>query len=64
MAELLGADANAALSRGVWWPALRATHAAQADRQRLGVLVRLLLLGTEETPESVEAAFPSVGLQT
>ncbi|QRY54349.1 DUF7782 domain-containing protein [Mycolicibacterium septicum] len=64
VAELLGADANAALSRGVWWPALRATHAAPADRQRLGVLVRLLLLGTEETPESVEAAFPSVGLQT
>ncbi|MGW4097483.1 DUF7782 domain-containing protein [Mycobacterium sp. NPDC004974] len=64
VADLLGADANAALSRGVWWPALRVTHAVPADRQRLGVMVRLLLLGTEETPPSVEAAFPSVSLQT
>ena len=64
VADLLGADANAALSRGVWWPALRATHAAQADRQRLGVLVRLLLLGTEETPQLVEGAFPSTDMQT
>ncbi|QRY42962.1 class I SAM-dependent methyltransferase [Mycolicibacterium boenickei] len=64
VADLLGADANAALSRGVWWPALRATHAAPADRQRLGVLVRLLLLGTGETPQLVEAAFPSTDLRT
>lgn len=62
VADLLGADANAALGRGVWWPAVRATQAAPADCRRLGVLVRLLLLGTEETPESVEAAFPTVGL--
>ncbi|CQD04814.1 transferase [Mycolicibacterium conceptionense] len=48
----------------MWWPVLRVTHAAPADRQRLGVLVRLLLLGTEEPPELVEAAFPSVSLQT
>nr|WP_166909328.1 methyltransferase [Mycobacterium sp. DL440] len=64
VAELLGADANAALGRGAWWPVLRATHAAPADRQRLAVLVRLLLLGTEEAPELVEAAFPSTNLQT
>lgn len=64
VAELLGADANAALGRGVWWPVLRVTHAASADRQRLAVLVRLLLLGTEEAPDLVEAAFPSSSLQT
>ncbi|MCG7609383.1 MULTISPECIES: DUF7059 domain-containing protein [Mycobacterium] len=64
VAELLGAEANAALGRGVWWPVLRVTHAAPADRQRLAVLVRLLLLGTEEAPDLVEAAFPSVSLQT
>lgn len=64
VAELLGAEANAALGRGVWWPVLRVTHAAPADRQRLAVLVRLLLLGTEEAPELVEAAFPSSSLQT
>ncbi|BBX26795.1 DUF7782 domain-containing protein [Mycolicibacterium alvei] len=64
VAELLGPDANAALGRGVWWPVLRVTHAAPADRQRLGVLVRLLLLGTEESREDVEAAFPSISLET
>ncbi|WP_433993824.1 DUF7059 domain-containing protein, partial [Mycolicibacterium porcinum] len=46
VADFLGADVNAALSRGVWWPVLRVTHAAPADRQRLAVLVRLLLLVT------------------
>ncbi|MGV0593313.1 DUF7782 domain-containing protein [Mycolicibacterium vulneris] len=64
VADFLGAEVNAALSRGVWWPVLRVTHAAPADRQRLAVLVRLLLLGTEEPPELVAAAFPSTGLQT
>ncbi|MEW2481143.1 class I SAM-dependent methyltransferase [Mycobacterium sp. NPDC049093] len=63
VAELLGADANAALGRGVWWPVLRVTHAAPADRQRLAVLVRLLLLGTEEARDLVEAAFPSTSPQ-
>ncbi|MGA5542251.1 DUF7059 domain-containing protein [Mycobacterium sp. NPDC051198] len=63
VAEMLGADANAALGRGVWWPVLRVTHAAPADRQRLAVLVRLLLLGTEEARDLVEAAFPSISLQ-
>ncbi|MEX3648955.1 class I SAM-dependent methyltransferase, partial [Mycolicibacterium porcinum] len=64
VADFLGAEVNAALSRGVWWPVLRVTHAAPADRQRLAVLVRLLLLGTDEPPELVAAAFPSTGLQT
>lgn len=63
VADLLGADANAALSRGVWWPALRVTQDAPADRQRLAVLVRLLLLGTEEAPDLVQVAFPSTTLQ-
>lgn len=64
VAELLGADANAALGRGVWWPVLRVTHAAPADRQRLAVLVRLLLLGTEEARDLVGAALPSTSLET
>jgi methylase of polypeptide subunit release factors len=64
VAELLGADAHAALGRGAWWPVLRVTRAASAERQRLAVMVRLLLLGTEESREDVEAAFPSVSLQT
>ncbi|WP_019971324.1 class I SAM-dependent methyltransferase [Mycobacterium sp. 141] len=62
VAELLGEQADAALSRGVWWPALRATHAAPADRQRLAVLVRLFLLGSDEPREQVQAALPSTPL--
>lgn len=64
VADLLGADADAALSRGVWWPALRVTHAAPADRQRLAVLVRLMLLGTEEPAELVAAVFASADLHS
>lgn len=64
VAELLGADADAALGRGVWWPALRVTRAAPAELQPLAVLVRLFLLGTEESPGLVEAAFPSTSLDT
>ncbi|MGW0161812.1 DUF7782 domain-containing protein [Mycobacterium sp. NPDC003323] len=55
VAELLGPDANAALGRGVWWLALRVT----AD-DRLSVLVRLFLLGAEESRERLGRAFPSV----
>jgi hypothetical protein len=62
VAELLGEEANAALGRGVWWPALRATRAGPADRQRLAVLVRLFLLGTDEPREQVQAALPSTPL--
>ena len=60
VAELLGADAEAALGRGVWWPALRATRNAGPDRHRLAVLVRLFLLGVDEPLDQIEVAFPSV----
>lgn len=57
VAELLGDDANAAMGRGVWWPALRATRTA--DNTRLATLIRLFLLGTDEPVDQVQAAFPS-----
>lgn len=60
VAALLGEQADAALLRGVWWPALHATRNAPAERQRLAVLVRLFLLGSEEPADAVEAALPSV----
>lgn len=62
VAELLGEPADAALLRGVWWPALHATRNAAADRQRLAVLVRLFLLGSEESRAAVEVALPSAGV--
>jgi len=55
VAELLGPEANAALGRGVWWPALHAT-----GHDRLSTLIRLFLLGTDESAEGVRAALPSV----
>ena len=60
VAEMLGEDANAALGRGTWWPALRATNTA--DNTRLATLTRLFLLGTDEPAEQVQAAFPATGL--
>lgn len=62
VAELLGADAGAAFSRGLWWSALRATDRADAERQRLAVLVRLFLLGTDETPDLVQQVMPTASL--
>ncbi|MEO3756706.1 methyltransferase [Mycobacterium sp. B14F4] len=61
VAALLGAHADAAFGRGVWWPALRVTERALAatDRQRLASLVRLLLLGADEPAERVAAALPT-----
>ncbi len=56
VAELLGEHAEAALGRGVWWPAERASRAGG----RLGVLVRLFLLGGTETRDDVADALPSV----
>ncbi|WP_193043910.1 DUF7782 domain-containing protein [Mycolicibacterium baixiangningiae] len=56
---LLGADADAAFARGVWWPALRATDRAARDREALAVLVRLFLLGADEPRARVETAFPT-----
>ncbi|CAN5354265.1 methyltransferase [soil metagenome] len=64
VAELLGADAGAAFSRGLWWSALRVTDRAGADQQRLAVLVRLFLLGTDESPERVQQAMPGLGVDT
>jgi Methyltransferase small domain len=60
--DLLGADAGAAFSRGLWWSALRATDRALPAQQRLAVLVRLFLLGTDEPRDRVEAALPSTGI--
>lgn len=58
VAELLGPDADAALGRGVWWPALHAT-----GEDRLSTLIRLFLLGTDQPAERVRAALPSVSLE-
>lgn len=60
--ELLGADAGAAFSRGLWWSALRATDRAPEDRQRLATLIRLFLLGTDESRDAVGRALPSAGV--
>nr|ABP47161.1 methyltransferase small [Mycolicibacterium gilvum PYR-GCK] len=59
VADLLGADAGAAFSRGLWWSALRATDWAAADRQRLATLIRLFLLGTDEPRDRVGRAVPT-----
>lgn len=63
--ELLGEDVHAAFARGVWWPAMRMTTRAietGADQRRLAVLVRLFLLGSDETPDTVAEALPSAGV--
>ncbi|MEZ0342667.1 methyltransferase [Mycobacterium sp. pV006] len=60
--DLLGADASAAFSRGLWWSALRATERADAALQPLAVLVRLFLLGTDEPRERVSATLPTTGV--
>jgi methylase of polypeptide subunit release factors len=60
--ELLGADANAAFSRGLWWSALRACDRAAPDRQRLAAIIRLFLLGAEQPRERVAFALPSTGI--
>ncbi|KMO84509.1 methyltransferase [Mycolicibacterium chubuense] len=62
VAELLGADAGAAFSRGLWWSALRATDRAPASRQQLATLVRLFLLGADETRSRAASAFPGAGV--
>ncbi|MGE2728499.1 DUF7059 domain-containing protein [Mycolicibacterium vaccae] len=60
--DLLGADASAAFSRGLWWSALRATERADAGSQPLAVLVRLFLLGADESRDRVAAALPTAGV--
>lgn len=57
--DLLGAEASDALGRGVWWPALSMTDGAQPENRSLAILVRLFLLGTEESEDHVRQAFPS-----
>ena len=51
-----GEDAEEALGRGIWWPALHATK--QAGPSRLGTLVRLLLLACDESVREVAEALP------
>lgn len=62
VSDLLGDDANAALGRGVWWPALRATSAAPPARRPLATLIRLFLLGSDEPRDVVAEAFASTPL--
>jgi hypothetical protein len=62
VADLLGPEADAALSKGAVWPAIRATGNAPAEQLRLAVLVRLFLLGCDETAERVSAALPTAGV--
>jgi len=57
VAELLGPDVHAALGRGVWWPALRATGA-----DPLSTLVRLFLLGAEVPRGQLHEVFTRVPL--
>ncbi|WOC11053.1 DUF7782 domain-containing protein [Gordonia sp. MP11Mi] len=54
---LLGEQAGAALVGGTWWPALRATRRAPAQKQSLATLVRLFLLGSTESEADVATAF-------
>ncbi len=61
VAELLGEQANAALARGVWWPAARVTEAADAGP--LASLVRLFLLGAEVPRERLAEVFSTVPLE-
>lgn len=57
--ELLGGAADAALTAGTWWPALRATAAAPPELASRATLVRLFLLGSAESAADVAAALPS-----
>ena len=59
VAELLGPQAEAAVGRGLWWPAERATRGGGP----LGVLVRLFLLGSAESRDDVEGALPSASVE-
>lgn len=59
---LLGDEANEALGRGVWWPAMRATRQAPTGRQALATIVRLFLLGSREPEDGVAESFPSTSV--
>lgn len=58
VAELLGEQAQAALGRGVWWPAARAA----AGPDPLSVLVRLFLLGMQVPRDQLHEVFTRVPL--
>lgn len=60
VAALLGEQADAALGRGLWWPALRVLG---ADPAPLPVLVRMFLLGTEEPRTAAAVAFPAADFE-
>lgn len=62
VSALLGDEANAALGRGVWWPALRATRPENTDDHSLATIIRLFLLGSEESEQDVAQAFPVAGI--
>ena len=62
VAALLGADANAAFSRGLWWSAMRVTDRVGPGDERLAALVRLFLLGAEQSTERVALAMPTAGV--
>ncbi|GAA4660303.1 DUF7059 domain-containing protein [Gordonia humi] len=59
---LLGDQAGAALVNGTWWPALRATRTAPAEKRPLATLVRLFLLGSTEPESDVGAAFDGLSV--
>lgn len=62
VAALLGEQAEAALGRGVWWPALHVTRTPEPDRRRLAVLVSCSCWAPRPH-DHVAAAFPNVGVQ-
>ncbi|MDL9938501.1 methyltransferase [Gordonia sp. ABSL1-1] len=62
VAEFLGDGANEALARGIWWPALSVTAEPADDRQALATLVRLFLLGSDESEVALAQAFPATKL--
>lgn len=65
VAELLGAEAHAALSRDQIVPALAATRAAGEDpaRNPLGAVVRFFLLARPLPAAALETVFPALGSQ-
>jgi methylase of polypeptide subunit release factors len=60
--DLLGADANAAFSRGLRWSAMRITDRPAPGSERLAVLVRLFLLGVGVSRDRVALALPTAGV--
>lgn len=63
VAAFLPDDVNAALGRGVWWPALALTRGVDAAVAPLATIIRLFILGSEEPDELVAQSFPSLTAQ-